>query len=159
MFFNKLLALVLLPALLLTACSYLPVNMRLVPSMDVQKAHIKNNELIGQVLTPEAFVQAWGTPTYEHGEQAQFLPADNGNWVPSFRIPLGQAPAGWDATIRTGDGYFMIYVERGELLGFLDRRLVSREKLGAEPLHAIGKVWKQEDIYKTGLEKSLTVPK
>ncbi len=53
----------------------------------------------------------------------------------------------------------MIYVERRELLGFLDRRLVSREKLGAEPLNAIGKVWKQEDIYKTGLEKSLTVPK
>ncbi|MBM4132371.1 MAG: hypothetical protein FJ245_01260 [Nitrospira sp.] len=127
--------------------------------MDVQRAHIENNELIGQVLTSEAFVLAWGPPTYEHGEQAQFLPSDNGNWVPSFRIPLGQAPPGWDATIRTGDGYFMIYVERGELLGFLDRRLVSREKLGAESLHAIGKVWKQEDIYKTGLEKSLTVPK
>ncbi|TAJ08878.1 MAG: hypothetical protein EPO61_08210 [Nitrospirae bacterium] len=127
--------------------------------MDVQKAHIKNNELIGQVLGPEAFVQVWGPPTYAHGEHAQFLPADNGNWVPSFRIPMGQAPAGWDATIRTGDGYFMIYLERGELLGFLEGRLVSREKLGAEHLHTIGKVWKQEDIYKTGLEKSLTVPK
>ncbi len=80
---------VLLPSLLLTACSYVPVNLRPLPSMDVQKAHIKHNELIGQILTLEAFMQAWGTPTYEHGEQAQFLPADNGNWVPSFRTPLG----------------------------------------------------------------------
>jgi len=151
--------LLLLLCFCLPACSYLPVALRPLPSLEEQTAHIRKNELLGHVIVPEAFVQAWGPPTYEHGEPAQFLPADDGNWVPSFRIPLGQAPAGWDATIRTGDGYFMIYVERGELLGFLDRRLVSREKLAAAPLHAIGKGWKQEDIYKTGLEKSLTVPK
>lgn len=149
---------VLLACLLLSACSYLPLSVRPMPPLEEQKAHIQKNELLGQVLAPQAFLQTWGKPAYAHAEQTQFFPSGDGNWVPRFRLQLGQAPPGWDATVRYGDGLFLIYPDRGELLGFLDGRLVSREKLAADHLHAIGKVWRQEDMYQSGMEKILTVP-
>lgn len=123
-----------------------------------QKAHIQRNELLGQVLVPAAFVQTWGEPAYSHGEHTQFFPAGDGNEVPMFLLPIGQAPPGWDSTVRWGDGYFMIYPDRGQFLGFLDGRLVYHEKLPPDRLHEIGKEWKQGEIHRTGLEKNLTVP-
>ena len=36
--------------------------------------------------------------------------------------------------------------------GFLNDRLVYRERLSADEIHAIGKMWKRESMFKTRLE-------
>ena len=54
--------------------------------------------------------------------------------------------------MEAGDGYFLGYPDRGELLGFLNDRLVYRERLSADEIHAIGKMWKRESMFKTRLE-------
>ena len=50
------------------------------------------------------------------------------------------------------DGYFLAYPDRRELLGFLNDRLVYRERLSADEIHTIGKMWKRESMFKTRLE-------
>ena len=125
----------------------------ILPSLDEQKARIQRDEIRLHTLTSAAFLQTWGLPTYEHQELMQFFPVENGNFIPLFRTPTGEPPPGWDSTVASGEARFLGYADRGELLGFLEDRLVYREHLSSEKIHAIGKVWKEEALFKTRVEK------
>lgn len=137
--------LLVLLLLLLEACT---------PSLEEQKARLRSGEIPLRVLTSRAFLEIWGPPTYEHRELMQFFPVKNGNYVPRFRVPLGEAPAGWESTIVSEPAYFWGYADRGELLGFIEGegRLVYREHMPPEQVHEIGKQWKHEALFKTRLE-------
>lgn len=147
----------------LPACfaSVLPVCMMLasacglvfLPSLDEQKARIQRDDIRLHTLTSAAFLDTWGLPTYEHEELTQFFPVENGNFIPVFRTPPGEPPPGWDSAVVLGEARFLGYADRGELLGFLEDRLVYREQLPSEKIHAIGKVWKKEARFKTRMER------
>jgi hypothetical protein len=124
--------------------------------LEEQKAHIRKNSLPFQVLTTQAFLETWGKPTYVHQENTQFYPVKTGNYVPRFRAPLGEAPAGWDASVVSEPAVFLGYVDRGELLGFIDNHLVYREQMTASQIHEIAKNWQHEAIFKTRLETDLS---
>lgn len=119
---------------------------------------VQRNELRFLTLTSRAFLETWGPATYEHRELTQFFPVANGNYIPRFRVPVGEPPPGWHDAAVAGEGYFLGYVDRGELLGFLDDRLVYRERMSAEQLRAIGKMWQYESQFKTGLESGTALP-
>jgi hypothetical protein len=125
------------------------------PSLDEQKAEVRSGQLRFHVVTSQAVLAEWGAPTYGHREYTQFFPLENGTYVPSFRVPLGEAPSGWDNSMVPGDAIFLVYADRGELLGFLGNRLVYRERMPAEKLHSIGKNWAKEARFKTEMEKNL----
>lgn len=131
------------------ACTLLKSIQPLPPLAD-QKARIMNGEFPRWELTSRAFIEEWGKPTYEHREVMQFFPVEDGDYVPRFRVPLGEPPRGWDSTVVMGEGHFLGYAERGELLGFLDDRLVYRERMSPEQIHAVGKVWQRESLFKAG---------
>jgi hypothetical protein len=126
--------------------------------LEEQKAHIRKNSLPFQVLTIQAFLETWGKPTYVHQENTQFYPVKTGNYVPRFRAPLGEVPAGWDASVVSEPAVFLGYVDRGQLLGFINDHLVYREQLSAAQIHEIGKNWQHEAIFKTRLETDLSAP-
>lgn len=134
--------------MLASACSY-----AILPSLDEQKSRIQRDQIRLHTLTSAAFLDTWGLPTYEHQEPMQFFPVENGNYIPLFRIPPGEPPPGWDSTVVSGEARFLGYADRGELLGFLEDRLVYREQLPSEKIHAIGKLWKKEALFKTRVEK------
>src|SRR6185295_16713041 len=119
------------------------------PTMDEQKMQVRDGQLIMHRLSSRAVLDVWGPPTYERREQMQFFTLENGTYVPFFRVPLGEAPAGWDNGVVSGEAVFLAYVDRGELLAFLDDRLVYREQMPGESLHRIGKKWEKEDRLKT----------
>ncbi|MEK6619069.1 MAG: hypothetical protein AABY90_10285, partial [Nitrospirota bacterium] len=50
------------------------------------------------------------------------------------------------------EALFLGYADRGERRGFLEDRLVYREQMPAEKIHAVGKQWKREELFKTRLE-------
>ncbi len=120
--------------------------------LEEQKAHIRKHHLPFHVLSAQAFLETWGKPTYAHHEKTQFYPVKTGNYVPRFRAPLGEPPPGWDASIVSEPAIFLGYVDRGELLGFIDDRLVYREQMTASQIHEIGRNWQHEAIFKTRLE-------
>jgi hypothetical protein len=124
--------------------------------LEEQKAHIRKNTLPFQVLSTRAFLETWGQPTYVHQEHMQFYPVKTGNYVPRFRAPLGEPPPGWDASVVSEPSVFLGYADRGELLGFIDDRLVYREQMTASKVHEIGKNWQHEAIFKTRLETDLS---
>ncbi len=129
------------------ACSFSAL-----PPLDEQASHILNHDIRLNELTSEAFRQAWGTPTYQHRQRTQFYPVKNGNLIPQFRVPLGEAPDDWQASIVSEEAYFLAYAERGELLGFIEDRLVFHEQATAEEIHSIGKAWADQRIFRTRLE-------
>ena len=133
---------------LASACSNV-----ILPSLNEQKARIHRDEIRLHTLTSAAFLDTWGLPTYEQQEQMQFFPVESGNFIPLFRIPPGELPPGWDSTVVSGEARFLAYADRGELLGFLEDRLVYREQMPTEKIHAIGKLWKKEALFKTRVEK------
>ncbi|MES4786808.1 MAG: hypothetical protein C4294_14385 [Nitrospiraceae bacterium] len=133
---SVLLVLLLLP---LEAC---------VPSLEEQKARLRNGEIYLQVLTSKAFLEIWGPPTYEHRELMQFFQVQNGNYVPRFRVPLGEAPEGWESAVVSEPAYFLGYADRG----------VYRERMSAEQVHEVGKQWKREALFKTRLETGRPTP-
>lgn len=127
-------------------------------SLEVQKEHIQRHDFpVGQ-LTPDAFLQAWGNPPYLYEGTTRFFPA-NGQYVPHFRVPLGEAPENWDSSVISGFGRFFAYPEQGELLGFLDDRLVYREAMPAPQVHAIGKAWANERKFRTTIETDTAKPR
>lgn len=134
--------------ILLTGCGGVPLN--------EQKAQIQKRELTFHTLSTRAFLETWGQPTYVHQENTQFYPVKTGNYIPRFRAPLGEPPSGWDASIVSEPAVFLGYPDRGELLGFIEDRLVYREQLTAAQIHEIGKQWKHEAIFKTRLETDLS---
>src|SRR5215216_2028354 len=97
--------------------------------LDEQKSRIEAGQFRGAILQRQAFVELWGPPTYSHAEVTHFFVAPDGSYIPEFRVPLGEAPSGWDGSAVFADAVFLGYPERGELLGFVDDRLMSREQL------------------------------
>jgi hypothetical protein len=138
--------------LLITACSGMP-------TLEEQKTHILNRNFQLDLLSPEAFVEAWGAAPYQYQATMQFFPLRNGQYMPHFRVPLGEAPAGWDSTVVFGPSLFFAYPEQGELIGFMDDRLVYREVVPAAELHALGKSWANERKFKTTIETGTAKPR
>lgn len=130
---------------LAVACSSLP-------SLDEQQTLVRNGELPLHTVTSRPVLAEWGTPTYSSVQHVQFFPLTSGQWVPNFRVHLGEYPKGWDMSTVAGDGLFVAYADRGEVLGFYEDRLVYRESLPAQDIHALGKQWQREAKFKTRLE-------
>ncbi len=128
----------------MTACS--------APTLAEQKAQILDNKIHFDGLSIQAFLDTWGKPAYQHRERMQFYTLENGNSIPRFRTPMGEPPQGWTMGIISEDSVFFGYPDRGELLGFAAGRLVYREKVSADDVHALGKTWAMEDRFKTRLE-------
>lgn len=128
------------------------------PSLDQQKLGIQHGEFRPWTLTAQAFVEEWGPPTYDHREWMQFFIMNSGLYMPRFRVPLGESPPGWDSMMASGEARFLGYVDREELLGFLDERMVYRERMTAEQIHAVGKQWQRDERFKTSLETPGVTP-
>ncbi len=124
------------------------------PTLEEQKAQILDNKITfkGKRLTTQAFLDTWGKPTYQHRELTVFYLMDDGNSIPRFRVSMGEAPEGWTEGAMAAEGVFFGYADRGELLGFVDGRLVYRQQVPAEEIHAVGKQWAHEQRFKTRLE-------
>ncbi len=137
----------LFPLLLLAACTNLP-------SLDAQKQLIERGDLQIHRLTPRAFVETWGDPTYIHQEFSQFFVMNDGSLIPQSRLSLGESPKGWETGLEAGDSLFLAYADRGWYLVFYDDRLVYREAMSASNVHAVGKKWKYEEQFRTRLERS-----
>lgn len=127
-------------------------------SLDDQKSLVQRNEFRLHQLGSEAVLQSWGPPAYESRDLTQFFRLSNGQWMPQFRVPLGESPKGWDLSVEAGFGYFLAYPDRGELLGFFEDRLVYREQLKAEQIHAIGAAWQREALFRSKLTPPLAKP-
>jgi hypothetical protein len=127
------------------------------PTLEEQKTQILDNKIHFKGLTTQAFLETWGRPTYMHRERVQFYTLENGNSMPPFRVPMGEAPPGWATAIISDDSIFFGYPERGELLGFAEGRLVYREQVSAAEVHSVGKMWAREDLFKTRLETPASV--
>lgn len=125
-----------------------------IPPLDQQKRLIQAGDLKIQQLTPRAFVESWGEPTYTHQQFTHFFGMPDGQLIPQARMALGESPQGWETGLAAGDAFFMAYAGRGVYLVFLEGVLVYHEAMSAEKVHAVGKTWKFESQFKTRLESS-----
>ncbi len=135
---------------LFAACSGLP-------SLEQQKRLVQTADFRIQQLTPRAFAETWGTPTYMHQQFTHFFGMQDGRLIPQARMALGESPQGWETGLAAGDALFLAYADQGQYLVFLDDRLVYQEAMPAEKVHAVGKTWKYESQFKTRLESSPTL--
>jgi hypothetical protein len=135
----------LLLATLLVACSALP-------SFHQQKRLVQAGDFRIHQLTPRAFVETWGPPTYTHQQFTHFFGMQDGRLIPQARMALGESPQGWETGLAAGDALFLAYADQGQYLVFLDEALVYQEAMTAEKVHAVGKTWKYESQFKTRLE-------
>lgn len=124
------------------------------PSLDRQKQLVQQGDYRIQQLTPRAFVEAWGEPTYTHQQFTHFFGMPDGRLIPQSRMALGESPQGWETGLASGDALFLAYADRGQYLVFLDEALVYHEAMTPEKVHAVGKTWKYESQFKTRLEMS-----
>ncbi len=122
------------------------------PSLEEQERHVRDNELVLHQLTPHAFVGAWGMPAYQHAEFMQFFGMKDDSLIPRSRLVSGEPPRGWEVRIEAGDALFLAYPDRGWLVVFFEERLVYREALTAEQLHALGRSWQHEDKFRSRFE-------
>ncbi len=125
------------------------------PTLAEQEAMILDRDIKLRALTIQAFLSTWGSPTYQDRQYTQFYPVQGGNWIPQFRVPLGELPPGWTVSIISKEGHFLGYPERGELLGFVRYELVYRERLSPEEIHAIGRSWAKSSRSRTLREQQL----
>lgn len=132
-------------AALLVACSGLP-------SYDQQKRLVEAGDFRVHQLTPRAFVETWGPPTYTHQQFTHFFGMQDGRLIPQARLALGESPQGWETGLAAGDALFLAFADQGQYLVFLDETLVYQEAMTAEKIHAVGKTWKYESQFKTRLE-------
>lgn len=137
----------LLIAVLLAACSELP-------SFDQQKRLVQAGDFRVHQLTPRAFVETWGPPTYTHQQFTHFFGMQDGRLIPQARMALGESPQGWETGLAAGDALFLAYADQGQYLVFLDEALVYQEAMTPEKVHAVGKTWKYESQFKTRIESS-----
>ncbi len=137
----------LLVGLLSVSCSSLP-------SLEQQKRLIHDGDIRVHQLTPRAFVETWGEPTYIHQQFTHFFGMPDGRLIPQSRMALGESPPGWETGLVAGDAVFLAYPEHGQYLVFLEDALVYQEAMTAEKVHAAGKTWKYESQFKTRLELS-----
>jgi hypothetical protein len=122
------------------------------PTLEEQKTHIRDNKITFKALTMQAFLDTWGKPTYRHHELTIFYLMGDGNSIPRFRVPMGEAPEGWETGAMAAEAVFFGYADRGELLGFVEGRLVYRQHVPEEEVHAVGKLWAHEQRFKSRLE-------
>ena len=141
------LALWLMIVMLCVACSTMP-------PLEQQKRWVQSGDFRLQQLTPPAFVDTWGEPTYTHQQFTHFFGMPDGRLIPQTRLALGESPQGWETGLAAGDAFFMAYADRGLYLVFLEGVLVYHEAMTAEKVHAAGKTWKFESQFKTRLESS-----
>ncbi len=137
----------LMIAMLFVACSTMP-------PLEQQKRLVQSGDFRLQQLTPPAFVDSWGEPTYTHQQFTHFFGMPDGRLIPQTRLALGESPQGWETGLAAGDAFFMAYADRGMYLVFLEGVLVYHEAMTAEKVHAAGKTWKFESQFKTRLESS-----
>jgi hypothetical protein len=135
----------LLVATLLAACSGLP-------PFDQQKRLVEAGDFRVHQITPRAFVETWGQPTYIHQQFTHFFGMPDGRLIPQARMALGESPQGWETGLAAGDALFLAYADQGQYLVFLDEALIYQEAMAAEKVHAVGKTWKFESQFKTRLE-------
>lgn len=140
----------LLVGVLWVACSGMP-------PIDQQKRLVQAEDFRIQQLTPRAFVESWGEPTYTHQQFTHFFGMPDGRLIPQARMALGESPQGWETGLAAGDALFLAYADRGYYLVFLDGSLVYHEAMTAEKVHAVGKTWKYESQFKTRLETAPAV--
>ena len=124
------------------------------PPLDHQKQFVRSGDFRIQQLTPRAFVETWGEPTYTHQQFTHFFGMQDGRLIPQARLALGESPQGWETGLAAGDALFLAYADRGYYLVFLEGVLVYYEAMTAEKVHAVGKTWKYESQFKTRLESS-----
>ncbi len=124
-------------------------------SLEEQKSFVKQNDIRLHDLSPRAFVEVWGKPTYAHHQFSQFFIMKDGSFMPQSRVSLGDSPKGWDTGLEAGDALFVGYADQEWLLVFFEERLVYKESLPSEKIHALGKTWKYEEQFKTRLEAPL----
>jgi hypothetical protein len=122
------------------------------PSLEEQERRVRNNELALNQLTPQAFVRAWGMPTYQHAEFMQFFGMKDDELIPRSRLAMGEPPRGWEVRIEAGDALFLAYPDRGWLVVFFEERLVYREALTAAQLHELGHSWQHEEKFRSRFE-------
>lgn len=124
------------------------------PPLDQQQRLVQAGDFRIQQLTPRAFVDTWGEPTYTHQQFTHFFGMQDGRLIPQARMALGESPQGWETGLAAGDAFFMAYADRGYYLVFLEGVLVYHEAMTPEKVHAVGKTWKYESQFKTRLESS-----
>jgi len=133
-------------------CVFLALGCARIPPMERQERMIQENKILVHQLTAPAFVHAWGQPSYHHSEYSSFFVLPDRTMVPRSRVPLGESPEGWESGADADEAVFFAYPDRGWLLVFVEEKLVYREELKADKLHALGKSWEYEDRFKTRLD-------
>ena len=124
------------------------------PTLEQQETLVRANNLVVEDITTRAVVNVWGEPAHHHIEFTPFFVMPDRSMVPQSRVPLGEAPKGWDAQVHAGEGVFFAYPDRGWLLVFLDEHLVYKEELKPEPMQALIDAWAYEDRFKTRLDET-----
>jgi len=135
----------LLAGLLLSSCSSLP-------PLAEQKRFVEQKDFRVRQITPKAFLDAWGQPTYMHHQFTHFFGMKDGRLIPQARLSLGESPQGWETGLEAGDALFLAYTDPGMYLVFLEEALVYYEPMTVDKVHAVGKSWKYEEQFKTRLE-------
>lgn len=141
-----------LSAASIALCVLVMIGCQSLPPLGEQERLVQNRQLTVQQISPKAVVNVWGKPVYHHSEFTHFFVMPDKTMIPRSRISVGEAPEGWEAGFDAGEGVFLGYPEQGWLLVFFDDRLVYREELKADKVHALGKTWEYEDRFKTRLD-------
>lgn len=129
------------------------VGCKSLPTLEQQEQLVQANSLVLDQITTMAVVNVWGKPPLYHSEFSHFFVMPDFSVIPRSRVATGEAPRGWKAGVHAGEGVYFAYPDRGWLLVFLDDRLVYKEELKAEELHALAKTWAYEDRFKTRLDE------
>ena len=131
----------------------LMVGCKSMPTLEQQEQLVQANSFVLDQITTRAVVNVWGKPPLYHSEFSHFFVMPDFSVIPRSRVATGEAPRGWKAGVHAGEGVYFAYRDRGWLLVFLDDRLVYKEELKTEELHAIAKTWAYEDRFKTRLDE------
>lgn len=123
------------------------------PPLEEQERLVQADNLVLDRITSKAVVSVWGVPPLYHSEFTHFFVMPDFTMIPQSRVAVGEAPKGWKAGVHAGEGIYFAYPDHGWLLVFLDERLVYKERLQPEELHALAQAWAYEDRFKTRLDE------
>ena len=131
-------------------------QIRPLPPAEEQRANFQKGEFKTWMLSTSVFLEMWGPPTFEHRQTTTFFVVENNgavNYVPNFRVPLGETPPGWIHQMIHKEGRFFAYERREEMIGFVEDRFVYRERMSAEDMEKLRKHWEYEARFQLDLEK------